>query len=72
MLNKNLNAPQEFLSFHVVLSHRCDNAGTFACSTKDVGLLVSQISPKNAPFGKRTMVFFGSVKTVSTLTKNKD
>jgi len=72
LLNKNLNASQEFFSCHVVLSHKCDNYGTYARGTKGVDLIVSQISPKNAPFGKRTKVLFGAVKTVSTLTENTD
>jgi hypothetical protein len=33
-------------------------------------LIVSQISPYNAPFGKRTTVFSGDGKMVSTLRKN--
>jgi hypothetical protein len=33
---------------------------------------VSQISPQNAPFGKTDEYFFGSVNTMSTLTKNTD
>jgi hypothetical protein len=45
--------------------------GSWICDGGE-GLTVSQISPKNAPFGKRTKVFFRSVKTVSTLRKNTD
>jgi hypothetical protein len=70
-LNKNLNASNFFSPAMLCsLTNAIITGRTHVALSVD--LIVSQISPKNAPFGKRTKMFFDDGKTVSTLKKNTD